>query len=446
MALSTSPSVSAGDTEPPQVEKPTDHSRGFAYLNVTQFCGAANDNLLKQLLMFGVASGGIWADKLGAGAQAVGSLALAVPFVMLSGFAGQFCDRYSKRQVTIIVKLSEVFIAALALWGLVQSNMWIVLLSLILISIQSAFFSPAKYGILPEILPLEKLSRANGTINMFTYVAVILGGAFGGVLYDLYAPNLAERPDAEPHRWLPGLMLVVVGAIGTATSFGLPHVRPKNPSLPIRPLLFRTYLDTYREIRGTALATVIWAWSLFYFIVGGVAILILPDYKELLGISATQASGLMALLGISIGIGDFAAGRISGKRIRPELVSVGVVGTTVSFFILSVIPLNYFLVAVCLALSGFLSGFYMVPLQTMTQHLSTEEQRGRVLGLWNCASSLGIIVGNVVFIAAKQTHVASHRLFFLCGLLGVICAVAYFTRWRAIFLAAVESKPTTTVN
>ncbi len=438
MALSTSTPTLPTDTAPSHSEAPADHSRGFAFLNVTQFCGAANDNLLKQLLVFGVASGGIWADKLGSGAQAIGSLALSVPFVLLSGFAGQFCDRYSKRQVTIVVKLSEVFIAALAMWGLIQSDVWIVLLSLILISIQSAFFSPAKYGILPEILPFEKLSRANGTINMFTYVAVILGGAFGGVLYDLYAPDVVAHPEAQPHRWLPGIMLVIVGAVGTATSFGLPYVRPKNPNLPIRPLLFRTYLDTYREIRGTALATVIWAWSLFYFIVGGVAILILPDYKELLGISATQASGLMALLGISIGVGDFAAGRISGKRIRPELVSVGVVGTTISFFILSVIPLNYYLVAVCLALSGFLSGFYMVPLQTMTQHLSTEEQRGRVLGLWNCGSSLGIILGNVIFLAVKQLNVASHRLFFLCGLLGAVCAAAYFLRWRAIFLAAVK--------
>lgn len=410
--------------------------RGFAFLNATQFCGALNDNLLKQLLVFGLAAGGIWADQLGEGAQAWGSLALAVPFVLLSGFAGQFCDRYSKRSVTIVVKLWEVVIAALALWGLVMANVWIVLTALILISTQSAFYSPAKYGILPEILPVERLSRANGTINMFTYIAVILGGAFGGVLYDLYAPDTVAHPDRVAHTWLPGWILVIVGAVGTATSFGLPRVSAKNPSLPIRPLLFRTYLETYREIRGTPLATVIWAWSLFYFIVGGIAILILPDYKELLNISATQTAGLMALLGISIGIGDYAAGWISGKKIRPELVGIGVVGTTVSFFILTWIPLNYTLVAIGLAFTGFISGFYMVPLQTMTQHLSTEEQRGRVLGLWNCGSFVGIILGNLVFVLVKQMKIPSNQLFFLCGLLGLICSIAYQWRWKKVFYAA----------
>ncbi|HAY78489.1 MAG TPA: hypothetical protein DCY79_01640 [Planctomycetaceae bacterium] len=166
------------------------HQRGFIFLNVTQFCGAANDNILKQLLMFGLAAEGIWAEKLGVGGQAYASLCLAVPFVLLSGFTGQFSDRYSKRDLSIIVKLSEIFIAALAMLGLIFSSLWMVLGALILIAAQSAFFGPAKFGMLPELVPKNRLSRANGTLNMFTYLAVILGSALGGPLYDVYAPSV----------------------------------------------------------------------------------------------------------------------------------------------------------------------------------------------------------------------------------------------------------------
>jgi hypothetical protein len=77
------------------VESRGPHHSGFFALNVTQFCGAANDNILKQVVVFGVAAGGIWADQLGSGGQAIGSLCLAFPFVLFSGFAGQFSDRYS---------------------------------------------------------------------------------------------------------------------------------------------------------------------------------------------------------------------------------------------------------------------------------------------------------------------------------------------------------------
>ena len=263
--------------------KPAYYNRGFIFLNLTQFCGAFNDNLLKQLLIFGLAAGGIWADKLGEGAQAYGSLCLAIPFVLFSGFAGQFSDRFSKRDVSITVKLSEIAIAALATYGLWLTNLWMVLTALILISLQSTFFTPAKYGILPEILPATKLSRANGTINMFTYIAVILGGAAGGPLYDVYAPDTSEYPEAVPWLWLPGIVLLIVGVVGTLASFGLPRLTAKDPDLRIRPLFFRTYVQTWREIAGTAVGSAIISWSYFYFVVGGFAILILPGLQRAAG-------------------------------------------------------------------------------------------------------------------------------------------------------------------
>ncbi len=416
-------------------------SGGFLALNITQFCGAANDNILKQLVVFGMATGGIWADQLGEGAQAIGSLCLAVPFVLFSGFAGQFSDKYSKRDVCVVVKLWEIAIALLAMAGLWFVNLWLVLGSLILIAAQSAFFGPAKYGILPETLDERLLSRANGTINMFTYIAVILGCAIGGPLYDLYAPDRTKFPDAMPNLWLPGLVILIVGIAGTVASFGIPKLTAKNPALPIRMQLFRPYLETWREIAGTPLVDVMAAWSYFYFIVGGVAMLILPDYKSLLQISATETAGLMAILGISIGVGDFVAGRLSGHAVRPGLIPVGAIGTTVMYFILGVIPANFALVATCLAITGFVAGFYMVPLQTMTQTLSTEEQRGRVLGLWSCLSFVAIILGNVLFLVIKRTGIESHRVFLVCGVLGLICVGLYYAKWRAVFTAAAHAHP-----
>jgi MFS family permease len=423
------------------VQQLPDSSRSFAALNATQFCGAANDNILKQVVIFGVAAGGIWADEMGEGGQAIGSLCLALPFVLFSGFAGQFSDRYSKRDVCVAVKLWEIVIALIALVGLWMANLWVVLGSLFLIATQSAFFGPAKYGILPEIVGEKLLSRANGTINMFTYIAVILGCAAGGPLYDAYAPDPVRFPGAKPMLWLPGLVVLIVGIVGTATSFGISRMTAQNPTLKIRMRLFGPYLETWREIAGTPLVDVMVAWSYFYFIVGGVAMLILPDYKSLLQISATETAGLMAILGIAIGIGDFVAGRISGLAVRPGLIPVGAIGTTVMYFILGVIPLNFTLVAICLALTGFIAGFFMVPLQTMTQSLSTEEQRGRVLGLWSCLSFVAIILGNVLFLVVKRTGMESHRIFLVCGVLGLICVAAYYAKWKAIFIAATAAHP-----
>jgi acyl-[acyl-carrier-protein]-phospholipid O-acyltransferase/long-chain-fatty-acid--[acyl-carrier-protein] ligase len=424
--------------------------RGFSFLNITQFFNAFNDNLLKQMLIFGTAAGGLWASQIGEGGQAIASLCLAVPFVLLSGFAGQFSDRYSKRTVMVMAKTSEIVIGIVALAGFLLVNLWLVITAMVLISIQSTFFSPAKYGILPEIIEGKLLSRANGTINMFTYIAAILGGAAGGPLYDMYTAKTFwwdwnwQWPEIVPPGipgilWLPGVLIVLIGILGIIASRGIPRVTAQNPTMKIRPIFFKAYLETWRDIRGTALGTVVIAWSYFYMIVVGLAVLILPDYKELLHISATQTAGLMAILGISIGAGDFAAGRLSGHRIRPGMVPIGAIGTTLMMFVLGAIPHNYFLISASLSAAGFMAGFLMVPLQTMTQRLASKEQRGQVLGLWNCSSFIGVIVGNVIFLALKRlTGIASHHVFFICGGLGVILIVLLYTGWQKQFEEAVR--------
>ncbi len=420
-------------------------ARGFVYLNICQFFTAGNDNVLKQVLIFGVAAGGVWSGILGEGAQAYASLCLSIPFVLFSGFAGQFSDRYSKRSVCIVVKLAELVIALIAMWGFWQQNVWIVLTAMVLISVQSTFFTPAKFGILPEIIDEPDLSRANGTINMFTYIALILGSAVGGLMYDAYAPN---QQGATPMLWLPGVVILVVAILGAAAAFGIPRLPVQNPTLKLKPYLFRMYVDTWRDISGTALVPVIVAWSYFYAIVGGIAFLILPDYKALLEISATQTSALLVLLGISVGIGDFVAGRVSGHRIRPELIPFGAIGSTIMFFVLAVMPLDFNLVCIALSATGFLAGFVMVPLQTMTQQFSTDDERGQVLGLWNCLSFVGIIVGNLIFLALRVMGMPSNQVFVICGVLGLVFVALYYRTWKAIFArAAIEihhGKPTKT--
>ncbi|MGA0039684.1 MAG: MFS transporter [Pirellulales bacterium] len=406
--------------------------RGFTCLNVTQFLGAANDNILKQVLVFGLAMGGVWNGVLGEGGQAWASLCLAIPFVAFSGFAGQFADKYSKQQVAIVTKWSEIAIALIAIWGLWLQNVWLVLGSLVLIATQSTFFSPAKFGMLPEMVSSEKLSRANGTVNMFTYLAIIIGAAVGGPLYECYVGDHGKLL-----QWLPGIVILLVGVLGTAASHGLPPLTARNPEKPISYRLFSGYVDTWKQTRGTALRAVLVAWTLFYMIIGGIAVLILPDYKEILDITYTQASVLLALLGISIGVGDYAAGAVSGHQIRPGLILYGIVANTVFYLALGLAPPNYAIVTCLLVAGGFMCGFVMVPLQTMVQHLASDEDRGEVLGLWNCLSFVGVTAGNVIFIAVKQMGVRSDQVFLVCAGFTLLFTLLYLWRWATQFHGAV---------
>jgi predicted MFS family arabinose efflux permease len=172
----------------------TEHTSraGFWSLAWAQFFGAVNDNILKVVLVFTILYG-VWSGILGKGAEAQSyvNYLFTIPFIVLSGYAGIFSDRNSKSNVVLWVKIIEIPIVVVAAIGFWTQNLWIALSALLALTCQSAYFGPAKYGMIPEIVAAKDLSRANGLINMMTNIAVIIGTLVAGQIATYYSPNAA---------------------------------------------------------------------------------------------------------------------------------------------------------------------------------------------------------------------------------------------------------------
>lgn len=310
-------------------------------LVAAQFFGAMNDNLLKGVLMFMVIDG-VWSGQLGEGGQGIVSVCFTIPFILLSGYAGQLADRHSKRTVTMWVKIAEIPIAITAGIGFFTGNLWITLIALVALTCQSSFFGPAKYGMIPELVPDSDLSRANGTINMMTNVAVIGGTLLAGIVSDRYNPLPVESLDVAESSaaaiwWLPGVAMALIAIAGLAAAAFLTPlpVGDKNLKYNLNPL--STYIDTIREMSQSRLLMVMMAWGYFYLL-AGIALLILPEYTDVLNINRAEASVLMGVLGVAVGVGCAVAGLISGHRIEPRLIPVGAGGLILFFALLAAVP------------------------------------------------------------------------------------------------------------
>ena len=423
--------------------------RGFLSLIFTQFFGAANDNMLKGVLTFMVIDG-VWSGRLGAGGQGLVALCFTIPFIVLSGYAGQFADRNSKRYVSVLVKVVEIPIAATAMLGFWFGSLWITLAALVALSCQSAFFGPAKYGMIPELVDDRDLSRANGTINMMTNIAVILGTLVAGEVADRYNPlPAADGLSAPAILWLPGALMLALAAAGLMAVLFLVRLEPgdKNLKYTLNPLA--TYITTIREMSKSPLLMVMLAWGYFYLL-AGLALLIIPEYTIVLkayNVDRAEASVLLGILGVGIGLGSVSAGLISGHRIEPRLVPIGALGITVFFVLLGTVEpalpeLRPMLRVAFSNVGGFIfgagvfAGFYIIPLQAMLQKLSPDDERGRFLGTANAISFSFLAVASLLYWIIKPLFIdAPQRIFLVSAALMLVGAAFFLVKLRHTVLS-----------
>jgi acyl-[acyl-carrier-protein]-phospholipid O-acyltransferase/long-chain-fatty-acid--[acyl-carrier-protein] ligase len=217
---------------------------GFRYLLLAQFLGAFNDNVFRMV----VAMVALNLVEAGGGSKYV-SLVGAVfilPYLIFSGYAGHLADVFSKTRVLIVAKSAEIFVMMLGFVAFLGGARIEALLAvLFLMALQSTFFSPAKYGILPEMLASEDLSRGNGLLEMSTFVAIILGTSFGSFMYAAWKENL----------WLIGLVLTAIAVAGAAASLRIAKVLPSGSAKPFR---LNPWAEIGRGVRHLRLDRTLW--------------------------------------------------------------------------------------------------------------------------------------------------------------------------------------------
>ncbi len=153
---------------------------GFWAFIATQFLGAFNDNAFK-FLIIGFAMSRL-SETASRNYVPMASAMFILPFLVFAGFAGYLSDRFSKKRVMVWTKILEIVIMATGWVFFSQQLEYWLLAVLFVMGAQSTLFSPAKYGFIPETLPERQLSSGNGIVQLFTFLAIIAGGATGPYL------------------------------------------------------------------------------------------------------------------------------------------------------------------------------------------------------------------------------------------------------------------------
>lgn len=408
--------------------------RKFLPYFITQFFGAFNDNIFKNVLLLFVAFAGSSALPISSNLfinLAAGLFIL--PFFLFSASAGVLADKYEKSWFIRKVKLFEIAIMLLGAIGFIIESYGVLLLLLFLMGTQSAFFGPVKYALLPQKLNAKELVPGNALVEAGTFIAILIGTLGAGII-----------ASADNAKYLAAFCVVLFALLGYLSSRSIPFAAASAPNLSFR---WQPYKQTKHTLSIAKSDRVVFqcimAISWFWFL-GAAYLTQFPNFTKIY-LSGTESavSFLLALFSIGIALGSLLCNWISNHRIEVGIVPIGALGITVFGYLMATSipsdlpifhnfvdffryepfwPLFFYLLMI-----GASGGLFIVPLYALMQHRAKETERAQVIAGLNIFNSL-FMVGSAVLgiVCLSVIKMTIPQLFALLAILNFLVAAYIF--------------------
>jgi acyl-[acyl-carrier-protein]-phospholipid O-acyltransferase / long-chain-fatty-acid--[acyl-carrier-protein] ligase len=395
----------------------------FYLLNATQFLVALNDNIFKLLVIYLLIN-----VKGAAAAPTVLALAGAIfviPFLLFSSGAGVLADRISKRSIIVFAKVLEVLIMAFGLAAVWFESEWASYTALFCLSTEAAIFGPSKYGIIPELVEPKMVSKANGSMTSFTYLAIILGTFLASFLTDITDKNFV----------FVGIFCLAVALIGLITSLGIKRTAPQNSQKKINPIFLYEIYQTLRLSWSVPhLLPSIFGSSFFLFIGAFTQLNIIPFAMQSLHLSEVGGGYLFLPTAVGIAIGAILAGQLSKDRVEPGISCISGFFIAILFFCLHFFATSLIMSIIILALLGMFGGAFLIPFDSFIQVNSPDEKRGQVIAASNFFSFVGVLLASFFLYAiSEQLGFTASSGFALMGILSLIATFFLSGRLSSLF-------------
>jgi len=384
-------------------------SGSFLGLLFTQFLTAMNDNVFRWLVI-GIGKDYVEPSEVGM-ILTLGTVLFVAPYLGFAAIAGYLADRFPKSRVVLGCKIAEILIMVLGVVAIFLQSLPMLFVAVFLMGAQSAFFSPAKLGSIPEILKPEKVSLANGLFGLTTVGATMIGMAVGNKVTDLTGLRGVEQ-----NGWLPAAVLLGIAVVGTLFSL---LMRPLPVANAARQFPWNFPVQTFRDLRTLTSRGPLFRvalGSMFFWSLGALAQLNIDQFAFEGGASTeTQKVPLLLCLVVGLGLGAVLAGIWSRGRVELGLLPLGAFGIVIFCFLLFLVQGAIFqldegttetLVWACVFLGGlgFSAGLFDVPINAYMQQRSPRETRGSILAASNFLTFTGVALVAVVFAVVRHSY------------------------------------------
>jgi acyl-[acyl-carrier-protein]-phospholipid O-acyltransferase/long-chain-fatty-acid--[acyl-carrier-protein] ligase len=304
---------------------------------------------------------------------------IILPFILFAPTAGWVSDRFSKRNVIILTLWAQFAIMALFCIALLWHSLTLSVLGLFLLGIQCAFFSPAKQGIIKEIVTATKISSSVGVVEVTAIASMLVGGLAGGALYDY---NFATFGDHWRGAQVTMGVLSCLALLSLIAGYQI-QPTPAHTNQPFRAALlwehFAQLKDVWRDqpIRLCALGI-----SYFYGLAGALYLTLYevaysahPNYVG----AASHTGVFAATLGVGIIFGSLLVTRMTTHQVEIGLIPIGSCGLIGASLMAGEVKPSTAWFLLALFVMGVAGALFVVPLNAHLQEQVEPERRGRIL-------------------------------------------------------------------
>jgi MFS family permease len=388
-------------------------NRGFYTIMAAQFFSSLADNalLIAAIALLIETQAPEWMRPLL-------KLFFTVSYVALAPFVGAFADSMPKGRVMFITNLVKVVGCAMMFWSVHPLAAYAV------VGFGAAAYSPAKYGILTELLPPEKLVAANGWIEGTTVGSIILGTALGGALIDptvsswllsFEIPGLHTGVDTAAEAAI--VIIAVVYAIAAGFNLKVPDTGAHYPHQERNPwLLVKDFGHCLKKLWGDSLGQISLAVTTLFWGAGATLQFIILKWAEVqLGMALSSAAKLQGVVAIGIAVGAVLAARYVSLRGSLSVLRVGIaMGVLVPLMtLISSVEWAYPL----LIIVGGLAGFFVVPMNALLQHRGhLLMSAGHSIAVQNFNENLSVLLMLGLYSLLIQVNLSVNIVIWLFGL------------------------------
>jgi hypothetical protein len=353
--------------------------KGFYTIIAAQFVSSLADNalLIAAIALLSVLRSPPWVTPLL-------QVFFTISYVVLAPFAGAFADALQKRHVMFASNAAKAVGCMMMIAGVHP------MIAYGVVGFGAAVYSPAKYGILTELLPAKKLVAANAWLESATVLSTIVGTMLGGALISHYAEHFVARVHAPLIHSAADLAMCAVMltyAIAALINVGIPDTGARYPNRLKEPAaLVGGFVHCFNTLWADRLAQIaLWVTTLMWGAAVTLQLLVLRWADANLGLSLSKAAVMQGMAGLGIALGAGAAAAWvplrASLRVLPVGVASGVVAIAMAFYNKALfpagaamhvgayaLPLYLLLSYPLMVLLGSLAGFFIVPMNALLQH------------------------------------------------------------------------------